>query len=94
MFANGIDERTGKQEVIELPASACPFDKIVIQGKGFVGLDALQILAENNINLVMLDKRGKFFGYFKERGSDPLIRQKQYDCFRDEARVDYLRNSI
>ena len=95
VFTNGIDAKTGKQEIIELPASACPFDKVVIQGKGFVGLDAMQVLAENNINVVILDKRGRLFGYFNQiRGSDPLIRQKQYDCFRDEARVEYLRKWI
>lgn len=40
----------------------------------------------------MLDKRGKLFGYFNQiRGSDPLIRQRQYDCFKDEVKADHLR---
>jgi len=51
---------------------------VIIQGKGYVSTEALQTLAENNINVIMLDKRGKLFGYFNQvRGSDPLIRQKQ-----------------
>jgi len=95
VFTDGIDARTGKQEIIELPAGACPFDKVVLHGKGFVGLDAMQVLAENKINVIMLDRRGKLFGYFNQvRGSDPLIRQKQYDCFRDEMRCEYLQKWV
>ena len=53
---------------------------VIIPGKGYVSTEALQILAEDDISVVMLDKRGKFFDYFNQvRGSDPpLIRQKQY----------------
>src|SRR5579884_3347974 len=87
VFKQGINDPFGKEKrsAIELPASACPFDKVIIQGKGYVSTEALQILAENDINVVMLDNRGRLFSYFNQvRGSDPTIRQKQYDCFRDE----------
>jgi CRISPR/Cas system-associated endonuclease Cas1 len=96
VFKQGIKDPFSRNgEIIESTAGACPFDKVVIQGKGYVSTEALQILAENNINVVMLDKRGKLFGYFNQiRGSDPSIRQKQYDCFRDEARLEYLRKWI
>jgi hypothetical protein len=41
----------------------------------------------------MLDKRDKLFGYFNQvRGSDSHIRKKEYECFRDDAKLDYLRN--
>jgi CRISPR-associated protein Cas1 len=95
VFKQGIDPFTDKQKVIELPASACDFDKVVIQGKGFVSTEALQRLAEANINVVMLDKRGRLFSYFHQIGGhEPLIRQKQYDCFRDEEKLNYLRKWI
>lgn len=96
VFTNGIDIRTGKQTKIELPASKCNFDKVVIQGKGFVSTEALERLAEGNINAIMLDKRGKLYSYFHQIGgsNEPLIRQKQYDCFRDEKRLGYLRKWI
>ena len=44
----------------------------------------------------MLDKRGKLYSYFHQiRGSnEPLIRQKQYDFFRDEEKQEYLRKWI
>src|SRR5690348_9180494 len=94
VFKQGVNDPFEKEKLdaIELAASACTFDKIIIQGKGYVSTEALQILAENNINVIMLDKRGKLFAHFNQiRGSDPLIRQKQYDCFRDDLKLEYLR---
>jgi CRISPR-associated protein Cas1 len=44
----------------------------------------------------MLDKRGKLYSYFHQIGgsNEPLIRQKQYDCFRDEKKLEHLRKWI
>lgn len=96
VFTDGIDIRTGKQNKLTLPVSKCNFDKVVIQGKGFVSTEALERLAEGNINVIMLDKRGKLYSYFHQIGgsNEPLIRQKQYDCFRNERRLEYLRKWI
>ncbi len=92
VFKQGINDpfRNEKIETLELSASACNFDKMIIQGKGYVSTEALQRLAEANINVVMLDKRGKLFSYFHQigRSNEPLIRQKQYDCFRDEKKLN------
>ncbi|MDE1729050.1 MAG: hypothetical protein KGH81_07745 [Thaumarchaeota archaeon] len=38
VFSQGIDLFSDKRETLKLPASACPFDKVVIQGKGYVSL--------------------------------------------------------
>lgn len=97
VFKQGITDPFSrkKPEVLELPATSANFDKIVIQGKGYVSTEALERLAEANINVIMLDKRGKLYSYFHQIGGyEPLIRQKQYDCFRDEQRVEYLRKWI
>jgi CRISPR/Cas system-associated endonuclease Cas1 len=97
VFKQGINDPFGKEKysVQELPPSACDFDRVIIQGKGFVSTEALERLAESNINVVMLDKRGRLFSYFHQIGGhEPLIRQKQYDCFKDEAKLDYLRKWI
>lgn len=92
VFSQGIDPLSNKKEVLELPSSACPFDKVVIQGRGYVSTEALERLAESNINVVMLDKRGKLFSYFhKIGGHEPLIRQNQYDTFRDPKKLEFLR---
>lgn len=85
-----------KPEVLEMPTSAANFDKVIIQGEGYLSTEALERLAESNINVIMLDKRGKLYSYFHQIGgsNEPLIRQKQYDCFRDEKRLEHLRNRI
>jgi CRISPR-associated protein Cas1 len=95
VFTQGIDLFSKDRESIELSAGACWFDKVIIQGKGYVSTEALQYLAESNINVVMLDKRGKLYSYFNRIGGhEPLIRQQQYDAFRNEEKLEYLRKWI
>ena len=92
VFSKGIDPFSDARQVLELPATRCDFDKVVIQGKGYVSTEALERLAESKINVIMLDKRGKLYSYFHQIGGhEPLIRQNQYDCFRDESKLEYLR---
>src|SRR2546422_3580999 len=96
VFKHGLDPFSQNKEVLELPASACNFDKVVIQGRGYVSTEALERLAESNINVIMLDKRGKLYSHFHQVGgsNEPLIRQNQYDCFRDKNKDEYLRKWI
>src|SRR5436853_97471 len=98
VFKQGINDpfRKDKNEILEMPVSACKFDKVVIQGKGYLSTEALERLAESNIDVIMLDKRGKLYSYFNQIGgsNEPLIRKKQYDCFKDEIKVEYLRKWI
>jgi len=73
------------------------FDKIVIVGTGAISFNALQWLTEWNINVIMLDGRGRLYGSFNQisGNTEPLIRMKQYECFmNDTARQDYLRKWI
>jgi CRISPR-associated protein Cas1 len=42
VFSQGIDPFSSKKETLEIPATACNFDKVVIQGKGFVSTEALE----------------------------------------------------
>jgi CRISPR-associated protein Cas1 len=92
VFSQGAEPFSEKKEVFELPSSACPFDKVIIQGNGFVSTEALQRLSESNINVIMLDKRGKLYSYFhKIGGHEPLVRQQQYDAFRDPKKLEFLR---
>jgi CRISP-associated protein Cas1 len=96
VFKQGMSDPFSKdRETLELPVTACPFDKVIIQGRGYVSTEALERLADANINVIMLDKRGKLYSYFHQiAGHEPLIRQKQYDCFRDEKTLEYLRKGI
>ena len=95
IFTQGTHAFSKEREIIETSVRACNFDKVIIQGDGYVSTKALQLLAENNIGVVMLDNRGKLFSYFNQiSNSEPLIRQNQYDAFRDEEKADGLRKWI
>jgi CRISP-associated protein Cas1 len=96
VFKQGVDPfSSNRREVLELPASACPFDRVVIQGRGYVPTEALERLAESNINVIMLYKRGELYSYLHQvAGHEPLIRQNQYGCFRDAKKVEYLRKWV
>src|SRR2546426_4252510 len=92
VFKQGLHPFSKNREVLGLPASACQFDKVIIQGRGYVSTEALERLAESNINVIMLDKRGKLYSYFHQIGGhEPLIRQNQYDAFRDPVKLESLR---
>ena len=48
IFSQGTHAFSKEREIIETSVRACNFDKVVIQGDGYVSTKALQILAENN----------------------------------------------
>ena len=95
IFSQGMQAFSKEKAIIETSVRACNFDKVIIQGDGYVSTKALQLLTQSGISVVMLDKRGKLFSYFNEiSSSEPLIRQNQYDAFRDEEKADALRKWI
>jgi hypothetical protein len=72
VFSQGIDPFSNTKEVLQLPASACPLDKVMIQGRDMYLPEALERLAESNINVIMLDKRDKLYSYFHKIGDHDL----------------------
>lgn len=95
VFSQGTSPFTKQEPPLEIPVSKCSFDKVIIQGKGFVSTEALERLAESNINVIMLDKRGKLYSYFHQIGGhEPLVRQKQYQSFADQTKLEYLRKWV
>ena len=46
IFSQGVHAFQKEREIIETSVRACNFDKVVIQGKGYVSTEALQLLAE------------------------------------------------
>src|SRR5437867_8621763 len=98
VFKQGINDpfKKDKKEILKISASTCNFDKVIVQGKGYLSTEALERLSESKINVIMLDKRGKLYSYFNQIGgsNEPLIREKQYDCFKDERKIEYLRKWI
>jgi CRISPR-associated protein Cas1 len=96
LITGGKDRITKQQQVIEIIDNA-NFDKIIIEGNsGWISFRALEWLSYLGISVVMVDTKGKLYGNFNQIKGDtePTIRQQQYDCFRNEKQLDYLRKWI
>jgi CRISPR-associated protein Cas1 len=57
----GMNDPFGREkpQSLEMPVSAADFDKVVIQESGYVSTDAIQLLTDHNINIILLDSFGK-----------------------------------
>ena len=70
-----------------------PYEKIVLQGKGYVSTEALSLLSQNNRNIILLDNHGKpvtFMNGMMDSLTATKYRIAQYDTFRDPFKCDYL----
>ena len=74
-----------------------PYEKIVLQGKGYISTDALALLSENNRNVILLDIHGKPVPYLNpvmESLTATQYRIAQYDTFRNPEKCRYLQRQI
>jgi CRISPR-associated protein Cas1 len=74
-----------------------PYEKIVLQGKGYISTEALSLLSENNRNVILLDNHGKPVTYCNpvmESLTATKYRMAQYDTFRDPEKCRYLQRQI
>lgn len=74
-----------------------PYEKIVLSGKGYVSIEALSLLSQNNRNLVLTDTFGKpitFMNGMMDSLTATKYRMSQYDTFRDNFKKEYLTRQI
>jgi len=74
-----------------------PYEKIVLQGKGYISTDALALLSENNRNVILLNNHGKPVTYLNpvmESLTATKNRISQYDTFRNKEKCQYLQRQI
>jgi len=74
-----------------------PYEKIVLQGKGFISTEALSLLSTHNRNVILLDHHGKPVTYLNpvmESLTATRYRMAQYDTFRDPEKCKYLSKQI
>ncbi len=74
-----------------------PYEKIILQGKGYISTEALSLLSKNNRNVILLDINGKpvtFLNPVRESFVATKYRIAQYDTFRDESKRKYLARQI
>src|SRR3989442_3669280 len=93
----GKDIFTGEQDVEEWFVTQIPYERIVIAGKGYVSTDAIQLLTDRNVNVILLDSFGKLVANMNNVMASPTgttYRMGQYDTFRDPVKVLYLQKKL
>jgi CRISPR-associated protein Cas1 len=58
ILKDGMDVFTGKTDVEEWFVTQLPYERIVLAGKGYVSTEAIALLVENNINIILTDAFG------------------------------------
>ena len=74
-----------------------PYDRIILQGKGYVSTEGLSILSENNKTVILLDTQGNPLSMchgLRDSFIATKYRIAQYDAFRDKSNIDYLTQQI
>jgi len=74
-----------------------PYERIIIQGKGYVSTEGLAILSQNNRTVILLDTFGNpitFCHGMRNSLTATKYRIAQYDIFRDKVKTDYLTKQI
>jgi len=93
---NGTDV-FGHAEKEEYFVSRMPYEKIVISGRGYVSTDAIKLLSEKNVNIILTDTYGNLVSSMNGAMSSATAtryRMGQYDAFRDPVKVQYLRRKL
>ncbi len=86
-----------KPEIEEWFVKDMPYDRIVLQGKGYISTESLSLLSENNRVVVLLNNRGNQVSFchgMRESLTATKYRIAQYDTFRDKSKTDYLTQQI
>jgi len=97
ILKNGQNDITGISEKEEWFVSKIPYEKIVISGKGYVSTEAIFILNQNNINVILTDTYGNPISFMNGgMVSNTAIKYRmgQYDTFRDPIKVLQLQKWI
>lgn len=90
----GTDPFTGAQELEEWFVTQIPYERIVISGKGYLSTEAVKLLTDHNINVILIDTYGNLITAMHKVMSSPTAtryRMAQYDTFRNPEKVAYLQ---
>lgn len=90
----GRDPFTGEHEVEEWFVTQIPYERIIISGKGYLSTEAVKLLTDHNINIILTDTYGNLITAMHKVMSSPTAtnyRIAQYDTFRNPAKVTYLQ---
>ena len=97
VLRGGTDVFTGEAETEEWFVTQIPYERIVVCGKGYLSTDAISLLSQKNINVILLDNFGNLAcNMSRVMSSDTATRYRmgQYDTFRNHERVQHLQNHL
>jgi len=97
VLKNGSHDITGKQEKEEWFVTKIPYEKIVISGKGYVSTEAISLLSQKNINVLLTDTYGNpisFMNNIMSSNTSTKYRMGQYQTFSDTVKREYLQKWI
>lgn len=90
----GRDPFTGEQESEEWFVTQIPYERIVLSGRGYLSTDAVKLLTDHNVNIILTDTYGNLITAMHKVMSSPTAtnyRIAQYDTFRDSKKTAYLQ---
>lgn len=77
VLRGGTDVFTGKAETEEWFVTQIPYESIVVSGKGYLSTDAISLLSQKNINVILLDSFGNLIcSMSKVMSSDTATRYR------------------
>src|SRR5574340_1550617 len=97
ILKNGQHDITGRSETEEYFVTRMPYEKIVISGRGYISTDAIKLLSEKNVNVILTDTYGNPVSSMNgvmSSATSIRYRMGQYDAFRDPDKVKYLRRKL
>ena len=74
-----------------------PYERIILQGKGYVSTEGLAILSQNNRTVILLDTFGNpitFCHGIRNSLTATKYRIAQYETFQNKEKTDYLIQQI
>ena len=93
----GTDIFTGEAEKEEWFVNQIPYERIMISGKGYVSTEAIKLLTEKNVHVILTDTFGNLVTTMHPITSTLAgtnYRIGQYDTFRDPTKADYLQKQF
>ena len=97
LLKDGRNPFSEEQEKEAWFVSKIPYDKIIISGKGYISTEAIKLLSEKNINVILTDTYGNIISNMNNvmsSNTSTTYRMGQYDTFRNPEKVTHLQKQM
>jgi len=94
---NGLSPFSDSREIETFYVTKIPYEKIIMSGNGYVSTNAVKLLTEKNIQLLITDTYGNpvsFMSHIMNSNTSTRYRMGQYDTFRDKSKVEFLQRKV